>query len=227
VVSEEPTVDTFWLPPIQLSYDADMIALPIQLGALNGREQQDLIIHVISEDGGAGISNYPEMEMEAECMYKDPLFSNFGDFYEERFEEAFQEAGGEVAWLREYYWMQATHCDPCVDGGPLDQDTVDQTGYQGDADDAGVTRLHLRFRPAFATEPLSIYISTGVPQGQQRYIEHIEELESEFPTCDEGWESIPGTCEQEDTASMGLQIPGLWLLAGTATLGGLRRRRRG
>ena len=58
------------LKPIQFSYESDMMSLPIRLGTLNAGGSQDVVLHVITDTGGAVGSNYPEFELESDCMPK-------------------------------------------------------------------------------------------------------------------------------------------------------------
>ena len=93
--------DRTWLSPLQLSYDADQISLPVRLGAMSSPGWQDLVVYVINDfDGGrAGVGSWPEVDLESECMTDSATFSAV---YEERLDEAFAGAGS--AFTTEYAW---------------------------------------------------------------------------------------------------------------------------
>lgn len=190
-----------WLQPIQFSYESENMGLPIRLGALNSLGRQDVIIHVITDEGSVGIANYGEFEVESNCMIYADDVDNFSDYYESALEDAYQDAGGGAGWATEYVWAP-TKCDPCSDGGSLDEETLKDVGYKGDPNVASLTRLHVRYNPASVTQDLSLYTGGAVAQWQQRYIVHDVSLEEEFPVCDEGYVEGGGSCA-DDTAGGG------------------------
>lgn len=188
------------LSPLQFSYDSDVFGLPIRLGTTSSVGEQDLIVYVVNsnEDGAVGISNYPELEVESECMWDGE--GEFGAFYADQFASAYGRDEGAI-WTTEYTWKnepQAIKCDPCT-GPPPDTQQLTNVGY----DDAGtnhfhVTRLHLRYTPEEATQDLIFYHSRQTPQRQKRYIEYKEEFEDRYPLCGSGWSADPATCAYDD-----------------------------
>lgn len=182
-----------WLAPLQFGYESDVISLPIRLGTVNSAGQQDLIVYGITTqaDGELGISNYPEVEVEQECMY-DPLSEDFGAFYDRQLTEAMEESG--AAWVKEYSWMPY-HCDPCP-SPPLTDDELLSLAFTDGAYGAHFTRLHLRYRPEEVTQDVTFYGSgDSYTQSQIRYIGYRRELEAFYPVCDVGWAEDPGECE--------------------------------
>jgi hypothetical protein len=188
------------LSPLQFSYETDAFAVPIRLGTLNAREQQDLILYAINgyASGRVGISNYTEIEIEDECMWESEG-EDFQTFYAERFADAYAEAG-EAVWLTEYAWG-GSGCDPCTGTPPDEQDLItlgyDQT-LEGDwrtVYDVYFTRIHMRYAPYEVSADLTLYHSNLDEQIQQRYIRHEEFLEDRFPVCDEGMRDDPGSCD--------------------------------
>ena len=224
----EPSTAPLFLPPLRLSYRSDTMSLPIRLGALNGVGAQDVVIHVITDEGEVGISNYAEVTVESECLYDDTLFTTFSGFYDDLLQTAYEADGSGAVWVEEYTWAP-TSCDPCTAGGPLDEQTLRDLGYQGDIAAANITRLHLRFDPDQVDQDVMLYPRTHNPNFQQRYIAHDKSLESDFPLCKEGWAPDPGTCEDDtasaDTGFWGATLPGGWWLLGLTALGLGRRRR--
>jgi hypothetical protein len=222
--SEDPA-SAMWLPPVQISYPSEMMTLPIKLGTLNAGGVQDVIVHVIGTQGEVGISNYPEVTIESECMWEDSLGGNFSQFYSELLDKAYEDNGGGAVWVKEYSWAP-TSCDPCTAGGPLDEGTLRDLGFEGDPNTANVTRLHVRFDPGAVSEDLMLYPRNHNPNWQQRYISYDKALESDFPICEKGWSEDPGTCEADTGADAGWSggLPAGWLLAGAAAFGLSRRR---
>jgi hypothetical protein len=209
-----------WLPPIQFSYASDSLSLPVRLGALNSAGSQDVILHVITDasQGQVGISNLPEVQVEAECMWRRDGLESFSGFYEDQATAAFDSAGGVGAYITEYVW-QPTGCDPCNAVGPLDGEVMANLGFRGDPAQAALTRLHVRYTPDAGD--LALYPSNTFTTQQLRFIQHDESLEQDFPVCGEGWVEGGGSCEDsQDTGSggpFGMRLPAGWLLA----LGGL------
>ncbi len=188
------------LSPLQFSYDSDVFGLPIRLGTTSSVGEQDLIVYVVNsnEEGAVGISNYPELEVESECMWDGE--GEFGEFYAGQFANAYGREAGAI-WTTEYTWKnepQAIKCDPCT-GPPPDTQQLTNVGYDdGNTGFFHVTRLHLRYTPEEAVQDLVFYHSRQAPQRQQRYIEYKPELEDRYPLCGLGWSAEPATCDYDD-----------------------------
>ena len=184
------------LSPLQFSYDTSVFSLPIRIGTLNSSGTQDLVIYGINTyaDGKVGISNYPEMEVEDECLWK-PNGETFGEFYGERFDAAYAATEG-ASWATEYAWG-GSGCDPCT-GDPPDAQALLELGYKQpewrSVNDVFFTRLHMRYTPEEANADLTLYHSRLQGEEQQRYIEHEEFLETRYPICVTGFASEPGSC---------------------------------
>lgn len=194
VLLAEVPDDDVQLSPIQLTYASKAVSIPVRLGTLNSPGEQDLILYTLSTEGNAGISNYPEVEVETDCMLPE---GQTIDSYLDMLDAALDgQAGG---WVKEYGWV-SQKCDPCVTD-PLDTGLVYQTGL-GQSDwyeTPFFTRIRMRFSPEDVTEDLNVYFSGDTTTHQQRYITHKTELEAYFPVCGEGWLDDPGSCP-EDTA---------------------------
>ncbi len=134
-----------WLSPIQVEYDSPMISLPIRLGAHSSAGVQDLLVYVVTSTGQAVIANYPEIEVESECMRADD--APFAPWYADRLDEALGLVDDPAAsqsgagWLLEYGWWTPppppppptatfttteqtimAKCDPCADGRDFGQE---------------------------------------------------------------------------------------------------------
>jgi len=188
-----------WLAPIQLSYTSEVFSLPIRIGTAASPGIQDLLIYTVTDaaDGEVAISNYPEVELEQECMW-DPgstgSSGGFFDHYQQQLTDAVTEVQG-AAWMSEYSWSPAG-CDPCS-SDPLSESELRALGYDGDPWDAHFTRLHVQYTPEAATQDLMLY-SSGIQSSEQvRYIVYKEELEYLYPICGEGFPDEPGQCSDE------------------------------
>jgi hypothetical protein len=191
------------LSPLQFSYDSDIYSLPIRIGTASAKEMQDLIVYGINNysDGKLGISNYPEVQVEDECLWKSDG-EEFGAFYNSQFTTAYDGTEG-AAWATEYAWG-AAGCDPCEGPPPEDVDLIslgyDQSlaGEDRTIWDVYFTRLHMRYAPDEATTDVVLYHSHITSQEQQRYVEYAHELEDRFPICGLGWADDPGSCDPDD-----------------------------
>jgi hypothetical protein len=188
------------LSPLQFSYDSEVFGLPIRIGTASSTGVQDLIVYAFTDlqDGSVGISNYPELEVEDECMWRDD--GDFGGFYDDQFQRAYEEQGGAI-WTTEYSWKNdpgSQKCDPCT-GPPPEVQQLTNVGFETDGRAAfQVTRLHVRYTPEQATQDLVFYMSRRTDNRQKRYILYNEGHEERFPICNEGWAAEPQSCDYDD-----------------------------
>lgn len=222
--AEQPDGPT-WLPPLQFAYDSPVFGLPIRIGTISADGDQEVLVYVLG-DSYVGISNYPERTVEDECMWQDGG-GGFTEFYEDQLDGAFAEGAG---WLAEYNWSLTQNCDPCTGVGGFSPEqllVLGRENYHG-----FVSRLRLRYAPEEALQDVVLYETNQGEEyanGEQiRYIQYLEELESTFPVCGEGFVADPGTCAT-GKAEVGCAVP-----VGTSSAGGagvllaiaaLRRRR--
>ena len=187
------------LSPLQLEYNSAAFQIPIRLGTLNAKTEQDLVIYAINDysEGRIGISNYPEFDIEDECMWESQG-EEFGTYYSDRFRQNY-EAVNDAAWMVEYAWGGGG-CDPCTGTPPNGEDLV-SLGVNQDLvhySEYFFTRLHMRYAPDQVDEELMLYNSNLTDQIQQRYIIYKPEMEEHFPICDVGMIENPGTCDNMD-----------------------------
>ncbi len=203
------------LSPLQFSYRSDVFSLPVRIGTISSPGEQDLVIYALTDldDGKVGIANYPELAVEQECLWRED--GAFADFYAGQLAAA-QAEEDRVGWVTEYAWSSGA-CDPCSGEPPDDRDLRD-LGYDGDAWNVYVTRLHMRYAADEVDQDLSLYTSGTETNEQIRYVTYKPELERYFPPC--GQEDAAG-CVADRGAAM-LPFGALSLLA-YALLG--RRRR--
>lgn len=220
------------LSPIQLRYEAEDWTLPILIGTISGSGEQEVIVYALTDnaEGDVAIANYPEHEVEDECMWPADEWPTFADFYKDALVGARGSDG--PGWVTEYNWtlyqlsQSSYHCDPCTverdelyDAGEL-QDlgftdpiptgsttwgyTSTSTGVQP-GNGALLTRLRLVYDPAEIHEDLALY-TTGFHDvnRQIRFVEYDRRLEFLFPVCGQGYVDDPGMCGDElDDASKG------------------------
>jgi hypothetical protein len=218
-----------WLSPLQIAYDSDAWMLPIRIGTISaGGEAQEVLIYTLTSDadGATGISNYPEVTPEDECML-DPG----EDFTTTYLAELDRTLGGQAGWVTEYSWSLTSNCDPCTSTTGLTPEELEELGhpdYHG-----WLTRIRMRYTPAQATKDLTLY-STGITESSQiRYIRYEPDLEYLFPVCGEGMVDDPGQCPDSDQRAevVGCAPPGaggatglVGVLAGVLALATVRRR---
>ncbi|MDP2304445.1 MAG: DUF2330 domain-containing protein [Pseudomonadota bacterium] len=185
-----------FLSPLRFGYESAVFSLPIRLGTLNSPGVQDLIVYAVNDyaAGSVGVSNYPEATIEHECLFRDDVYANFGEFYGAQFGDAMA-AHDRPAWVREYAWGGGG-CDPCSGEPPSDADLL-EVGFTGTSTDAFFTRLHMRYGAGAADQDLVLYPSNDPTPSQIRYIQYAQELEADFPVCGVGWIEGGGTCEDE------------------------------
>lgn len=220
--------DGEWLWPVQLTYETDVFSLPIRIGTISSTGAQELIIYTLTDpttDGEVGIANYPQLDMPEECMLEEGV--EFADWYANKLAEVHEDGG--AGWIKEYSWELVPvvgtgyHCDPCTAEAVVPGGTFAPFGRN--ADNAHLTRLHMRYTPEQATEDLTLYISgvTGV-QEQIKVVSPLTQLEGLFPYCTNGWAEDPGECPDapvfRSSRTLGAAPFGVLLLAAL-----LRRRR--
>jgi hypothetical protein len=198
-----------YLSPLHISYTAEAFGLQLRLGTLSSGGEQDLVLHVVTDlhAGQVGVANYPELDVEDECMWRpEDDEQTFGTWFADRLNTEFDTAD-RAGWLVEYGWRQevippqnSAHCDPCV-VEPVTGTAVtlpmDQLGWNNGTD-AHYTRIHMRYRPDQVDEDLVLYTSGISTNTQQRYVDYKRELEFLFPVCDEGFVAEPGQCGDSD-----------------------------
>ncbi len=143
------------LSPLRVHYDTPSFSLPVRLGLLNSRGQQDLIVHILAENQRYEVANYDNVFIPTNLMVDQSVRDNFAGFYRSLFDRVAADHPGAV--VTEYSWM-ATNCDPCPTQ-PLSPQELMTFGMdvvgQNDQPNAGrffgggspwtLTRLHFRY----------------------------------------------------------------------------------
>jgi len=174
------------LSPLQIAFESPKFMLPIRLGTLNAKGQQELFVYALTRSGRVETSNYRTVRMPSDVEIPGFVKSRFGDFYRDMFTTQTEKENGKAVFL-EYAWDMAW-CDPCA-ADPLTAKQLrklgvywvdngsDQTRKQQSLrrqptapQDVFVTRLHVRYDSERFPEDLK-FIETGDRSNfQGRYI---------------------------------------------------------
>lgn len=113
------------LRPLQVSYQSPKFMLPIRLGMINATTEQDLIVYILSPQGGAEITNYRTVKIPSNVNIPVFIKNEFGEFYKSLFQTAYTKEGKRVGFL-EYAWDMGS-CDPCS-AEPLTPEELKEAG---------------------------------------------------------------------------------------------------
>ena len=108
----------YTLSPLRFHYESDEFTLPVRLGLLNAKGKQDLIVHILSQDGRYEVANTKNVTIPTNITVGERTRERFGQFYATLFDRVTEENPGAV--VTEYAWDAST-CDPCP-GPTLDGD---------------------------------------------------------------------------------------------------------
>ncbi len=99
------------LRPLQIAYQSPKFMLPIRLGTINARGEQDLVVYILSPKGRAELTNYRTVKIPTGTAIPTYIKGEFGSFYKAAFQKVYEREQKKVAFL-EYAWDTA-NCDPC------------------------------------------------------------------------------------------------------------------
>jgi len=167
-----------YLRPLQVAFESNKFMLPIRLGTLNAKGEQELYVYALTRTGRVETSNYRTVKLPSDTEVPEFVKAEFGDFYRSMFEKQVQAQNRRAVFL-EYAWDMAW-CDPCA-ADPLTPDELRKLGVfwtdnpersrvSGQAQNVFVTRLHVRYDQEHFPEDL-IFQETGDRQNfQGRYV---------------------------------------------------------
>ena len=159
-----------FLRPIVLDYESPKFMLPIRLGTLNSPGEQDLIIHILSPDGYAEVSNYRTAPIPTDTTSRKnepsgeelPYFlknqGNFGRFYEAMFQQEYERQGKNVAFLEYAGFIGSGECDPCTVPREEIQNLIGLIPQIDPFNSSYLTRLHVRYTQEKFPEDLEFRI---------------------------------------------------------------------
>ena len=179
-----------YLRPLQVAFESNKFMLPIRLGTLNAKGEQELYIYALTRTGRVETTNYRTVKLPSNTEVPEFVQAEFSDFYRSMFERQVQEQNRRAVFV-EYAWNMAW-CDPCA-ADPLSPDELRKLGVfwiegaknrrmQPQAQNVFVTRLHVRYDQAHFPEDL-FFSETGDRENfQGRYVvRHAFDGEA---TCD-------------------------------------------
>jgi hypothetical protein len=179
-VEEQRKTGYTFLRPLQVAYESNKFMLPIRLGTLNAKQQQDLYVYALTRTGRVETTNYRTVKLPSNMDVPAFVKADFADFYRDMFARRTAAENNRGVFL-EYAWDMAW-CDPCA-ADPLSHRELRSLGVfwlaegavQGkiappQAQDVFVTRLHVRYDREHFPEDL-VFQETGDRQNfQGRYV---------------------------------------------------------
>lgn len=180
-----------FLRPLQVAYESDKFMLPVRLGTLNAKGPQDLLLFTLTKKGRVEPTNYRTTKIPTGDDI--PLFvaDEFGEFYKAMFAHQVKKEGMKTVML-EYAWDMAW-CDPCA-ADPIPADDLRKMGVwwmeksydprpspfnrpqqrimppKGQARDAFVTRMHIRYTAETFPEDIMLQVTEDRENFQGRYV---------------------------------------------------------
>jgi hypothetical protein len=174
------------LRPLQIAYQSPKFMLPIRLGMINSRGEQDLVVYVLSPKGRAELTNYRTVKIPTGTNIPTYVKKEFGIFYKAAFQKVYEREQKKVAFL-EYAWDTA-NCDPCS-SEPPNQTELREAGVfwldDGNSSSGNIppnfrrsaphsntfiTRLHVRYTRNKFPEDLMFQETGNQENFQGRYV---------------------------------------------------------
>lgn len=160
------------LPPLQISFRSNKFMLPIQLGKINAKGPQDLLIMTLTREGRVETTNYNVIRLPTDINVPSFVKKLFPNFYHATFNRTVGDWGGIVM---EYAWDMAW-CDPCA-ADPLSREELLELGVswlktndENAGQDVFVTRLHARYSKDSFNQDLKFRVTSDKGNFQGRYI---------------------------------------------------------
>jgi hypothetical protein len=170
-----------YLRPLQVRYNTGKFMLPLRLGTVNANGPQDLIVYALTKNGRLEASNYPTVKLPSDMDVPLYVKQDFGSFYKAMFDEAARKENMRAVFV-EYAWDMGW-CDPCA-ADPLSNKELVELGARwigddgdapfrrrgGQASNAYVTRLHVRYDAQSFPEDLAFTETKDRTNFQGRYV---------------------------------------------------------
>ena len=173
------------LRPLQIAYQSPKFMLPIRLGMLNAKGDQDLVAYILSPKGQVEVANYRTVKVPTGQEIPEFVKEDFGKFYKTTFQRSYEQENKKVAFL-EYAW-DVSNCDPCSTTPPTseelrkagvfwennNQDVIispRQRGRRFVSNNTFITRLHVRYSRAQFAEDLVFQETSNRDNFQGRYV---------------------------------------------------------
>ncbi len=173
------------LRPLQIAYQSPKFMLPIRLGMINSRGEQDLVIYLLSPKGRVELTNYRTVKVPTDKQIPEYIKNEFGAFYQATFQKSYEREQKKVAFL-EYAW-NAGSCDPCSTEPPNQTELkeagvfwLDNSGMSRNISPSSrrpmpqsstfITRLHVRYTRDKFPEDLMFQETGNQENFQGRYV---------------------------------------------------------
>jgi hypothetical protein len=177
------------LRPLQMAFETPRFGLPIRLGTLNARGEQDLLVFALTRAGRVEAANYRTVRIPSNLELPPFVEQKFADFYRDMFARTRAKAGPVV--ITEHAW-DIGWCDPCS-AEPLAPGELRELGvfwlasapepsFEGQrlplapfdvglgSGEVFVTRLHVRYDARSFPEDLAFQITGDRENFQGRYV---------------------------------------------------------
>ena len=172
-----------YLRPIAVAFETPKFMLPIRLGTVNAKDDQDLFVYMLTRSGQVETTNYRTQKIPTGQELPTFVKDEFGDFYTSMFTTAADKDGGHGVFM-EYAW-DMNWCDPCA-ADPLSVEQLQELGVywlddqpktpgrdrwgKSMARDVFVTRLHVRYDAKSFPEDLKFKTTGNRDNFQGRYV---------------------------------------------------------
>jgi hypothetical protein len=180
------------LRPLRFGFKDRRFMLPLRLGMLNADGPQDLLVYAITRVGRVETTNYRTVDMPSDREIPTYARGEFAKIYPAMFERAWTRSDRRSV-LTEYTW-DLNWCDPCAAQPPTREQLLklgvfwlpDELGAppagssgilprgrrfpSGGANEARVTRLHVRYEKDSWPEDLMFQETTDTRNYQARYV---------------------------------------------------------
>jgi len=169
-----------YLRPLQVAYEHNRFMLPIRLGTVNANGPQELFVFALTRKGRVETTNYRTVKLPSDMEVPEYIKTQFADFYRDMFATQVKKENRRAVFL-EYAWNM-NWCDPCA-AEPLSSKELRQLGVfwisgdgardqksQGQAQNAFITRLHLRYSGQTFPQDLQFQATGNRNNFQGRFI---------------------------------------------------------
>ncbi len=173
-----------YLRPIAVAFETPKFMLPIRLGTVNAKDDQDMFVYMLTRNGQVETTNYRTQKIPTGEEIPPYVKDEFGDFYKAMFQTATDRDGGHGVFM-EYAW-DMNWCDPCA-ADPLSDEQLQELGVfwledgpvmeekrmrpiRPQAKDVFVTRLHVRYDAESFPEDLKFKTTGSRDNFQGRYV---------------------------------------------------------
>ena len=115
-LKEQSRLGFTFLRPIQVAFESPKFMLPIRLGTLNAKGDQEIILFTLTRNGRVESTNYRNVKIPANVNIPVYTKQEFGPIYKKIFEHQVEKENKKVVFT-EFAW-DTTWCDPCVASPP-------------------------------------------------------------------------------------------------------------